>query len=338
MATKDPIALAKLRRERAFSSPAPKSEVKAKPTSYNRFGMNTKDRKVDTATSVFGGIASAVLPSPSVIKRAIQDPTGTALGAVEVASLASPVANAYRGYKLATGDGASVTGAGMSDIEQAMEVAGIIPTGKTATVPLKVGLDVLDYGVRGAARKMAPDAVRAGGNAMENFGTGVIRGSWDDAAERMAAIPVQRPVGGGGTAGYTVNVNGKVGSRAKLRTSSQGTDQQRYNTLLMRDRVRGANKRATKVGAGTIDLSNVKQTGKEMSRLISAARNEFPELWKEKGLSAFDLAHITPLEQGGKNAFSNLRLMPRELNAEQGTELFSVWRNRGSLGDLAFGY
>jgi hypothetical protein len=288
--------------------------------------MDTQDRKVDTATSVFGGIASAVLPSPSVIKRAIQDPTGTALGAVEVASLASPVANAYRGYKLATGDGASVTGAGMSDIEQALEIVGLIPTGKAATIPFSV------------ARKTAPDAVRAGGNAMESFGTGVIRGSWDDAAERMAAIPVQRPVGGGGTAGYTVNVNGKVGSRAKLRTSSQGTDQQRYNTLLMRDRVRGANKRATKVGAGTIDLSNVKQTGKEMSRLISAARNEFPELWQEKGLSAFDLSHITPLEQGGKNAFSNLRLMPRELNAEQGTDLFSAWRNRGSLGDLAFGY
>jgi hypothetical protein len=296
--------------------------------------MGTQDRKVDTATSVFGGIASAVLPSPSVIKRAIQDPTGTALGAVEVASLASPVANAYRAYKLATGDGFSVTGADMQDVEQALEIAGLIPSGKAASIPLKVARKI----PLSVARKTAPDAVRAGANAMENFGTGVIRGSWDDAAERMSAIPVQRPVGGGGTAGYTVNVNGKVGSRAKLRTSSQGTDKQRYDTLLMRDRVRGANKRATKLGAGIIDLSNVKQTGKEMSRLISAARNEFPELWQEKGLSAFDLSHITPLEQGGKNAFSNLRLMPRELNAEQGTDFFSAWRYRGSLGDLAFGY
>jgi hypothetical protein len=272
-----------------------------------------------------------MLPDVGILNRAVRDPIGTAKGAAEVASLASPAANAYRAYKLATGGGFSVTGADMQDVEQAVEVAGVMPTGKAATIPFSV------------ARKIAPAAlrrtvVRAGGNAMENFGTGIIRGSWDDAAERMSAIPVQRPVGGGGTAGYTVNVNGKVGSRAKLRTSSQGTDQQRYNTLLMRDRVRGANKRATKVGAGAIDLSNVKQTGKEMSRLISAARNEFPELWQEKGLSAFDLSHITPLEQGGKNAFSNLRLMPRELNAEQGTDLFSAWRNRGSLGDLAFGY
>lgn len=315
-----------------------RNDSKATLTARREALARLKKREMDTPTRVFGEAAKAVLPDVGVLNRAVRDPIGTAKGVAEVASLVSPAANAYRAYKLATGDGFSVTGAAMQDVEQALEVAGIIPTGKAATVPLKVGLDVLDYGVRGAARKTAPDAVRAGGNAMENFGAGVIRGSWDDAAERMSAIPVQRPVGGGGTAGYTVNVNGKVGSRAKLRASSQGTDQQRYNTLLMRDRVRGANKRATKVGAGTIDLSNVKQTGKEMSRLISAARNEFPELWQEKGLSAFDLSHITPLEQGGKNAFSNLRLMPRELNAEQGTDLFSAWRNRGSLGDLAFGY
>lgn len=326
---KDPVALAKLRREQAFSSPAPKAAVKSNPTSYNRFGMDTQDREVDTPTKIFGGVASAVLPSPSLISRAVQDPTGTALGAVELASLASPIANAYRGYKMISGDGASVTGADMSDVEQALEIAGLIPTGKVATMFLK------------AASKIGPRAFRGttvAGNAMEGFGITPRAGSWDAAAERMATIPVQRPTGGAGSPGYTTNVGGKVSSRAKLRTSSQGTDRQRYTTLLMRDRVRGANKRATKFEAGNIDLSNVKQTGKEMSRLISAARNEFPELWKEKGLSAFDLSHITPLEQGGKNAFSNLRLMPRELNAEQGTDLFSVWRNRGSLGDLAFGY
>jgi hypothetical protein len=326
MATKDPIALAKLRRERAFSSPAPKLEVKAKPTSYNRFGMDTKDREVDIPTKIFGGVASVALPDPAMIKQAIDDPSGTLRGGAEVVSLANPTSYGARIGNIIRGRGPGLYGASISDIEQALEITGLIPTGKAASIPLSV------------ARKTTPEAVRVGGNAMESFGTGVIRGSWDDAAERMSAIPVQRPVGGGGTAGYTVNVNGKLGSRAKLRTSSQGTDQQRYNTLLMRDRVRGANKRATKVDAGTIDLSNVKQTGKEMSRLISAARNEFPELWQEKGLSAFDLSHITPLEQGGKNAFSNLRLMPRELNAEQGTDLFSAWRNRGSLGDLAFGY
>jgi hypothetical protein len=57
----------------------------------------------------------------------------------EVASLASPAANAYRAYKLATGGGFSVTGADMQDVEQAVEAAGVIPTGKAATIPLKVG-------------------------------------------------------------------------------------------------------------------------------------------------------------------------------------------------------
>lgn len=306
------IALAKARKGRGASA--------------NRFGMGMQDREEDTPTKVFKAVAGGILPNPMVLKKAAQDPTGTALGAVEVASLASPIANAYRAYKLDKGEGFSVTGAGMEDVEQAVEVAGIIPTGKAAALPFKIG------------RRAAPDVVRTAGNAMEGFGIGPSTGSWDAVAQRMAAIPVQRPAGGVGTPGYTTSVGGKVGSRAKLRTSSQGTDKQRYTTLLMRDRVRGANKRASNFDAGTINLSNVKQSGKEMSRLVSVARNEFPELWKEKGLSAFDLSHITPLEQGGKNAFSNLRLMPRELNAEQGTDLFSAWRNRGSLGDLAFGY
>lgn len=140
---KDPVALAKLRREKAFSSPAPKVKVKAKPMSYNRFGSNRiPNRELDTPTRVFGEVAKAVLPDPATLKRAAMDPGGTIKGAVEVASLASPIANAYRGYKFLSGDGVSVTGADMSDVEQALEVAGLYPGGKAATIPAKFGVRV----------------------------------------------------------------------------------------------------------------------------------------------------------------------------------------------------
>ena len=150
---KDPVALAKLRREKAFSSPAPKVKVKAKPMSYNRFGSNRiPDRELDTPTRVFGEVVKAVLPDPATLKRAAMDPTGTAKGAVEVASLASPIANAYRGYKFLSGDGVSVTGAGMSDVEQALEVAGLYPSGKAVSAPFK------------AAVKAAPKIARVAGD------------------------------------------------------------------------------------------------------------------------------------------------------------------------------
>ena len=56
---KDPIALAKLRRERAFSSPAPKVKVKAKPTSYNRFGIGVKPGD-SVGQDVIGGTSGPI--------------------------------------------------------------------------------------------------------------------------------------------------------------------------------------------------------------------------------------------------------------------------------------
>jgi hypothetical protein len=99
-----------------------------------------KRSEVDTPTRVFGEAAKAVLPDVGVLNRAVRDPIGTAKGVAEVASLASPAANAYRAYKLATGDGFSVTGADMEDVEQAVETAGIIPTSKVVAAPFKIGM------------------------------------------------------------------------------------------------------------------------------------------------------------------------------------------------------
>jgi hypothetical protein len=96
-----------------------------------------------------------------MIKQAVQDPTGTALGAVEVASLASPIANAYRAYNLLSGGDFSVTGAGMEDVEQFAELASLIPSGKVVGAPFKAGVNLLDVGIKGAARRTTPDALRA---------------------------------------------------------------------------------------------------------------------------------------------------------------------------------
>lgn len=168
---KDPVALAKLRRERAFSSPAPKVKVKAKPMSYNRFGSNRiPDRKLDTPTRVFGEVAKAVLPDPATLKRAAMDPGGTIKGAAEIASLAQPSSYVARASNLIQGKGLSLYGADMSDVEQALEVAGLIPTGKAATLPAKFGIDLLDLGIRGAARRASPDMLSAASG-------GIVRGA-----------------------------------------------------------------------------------------------------------------------------------------------------------------
>jgi hypothetical protein len=128
-----------------------------------------KGRETDTPTGVFGGAVKALMPDPEVLRRAANDPVGTAQGAAEIISLVSPAANIYRGIRMATGRGFGVAGGDMEDVEQAVEVAGIIPTGKTVTGPLKVGLDVLDYGVRGAARRTSSDMLSAASG-------GIVRG------------------------------------------------------------------------------------------------------------------------------------------------------------------
>jgi hypothetical protein len=106
-------------------------------TAFKKYGgeLNTNDPITPIAVSAVANM----LPDPIMLRQAAQDPIGTLKGAAEIASLASPLANAYRGYKLVTGQGASVTGADMQDIEQAVEVAGLIPQGKGVKAAGKLG-------------------------------------------------------------------------------------------------------------------------------------------------------------------------------------------------------
>lgn len=130
-----------------------------------------------------------------------------------------------------------------------------------------------------------------------------------------------------GTPGYTAMDEGKpVGTRAKLKASDQGNDLRVYNEVyLMRDRLRSANERAQKFGAGIINVTS-KISRREIRKAIEQARREYPDVWNAKGLDGFDLSHITPLEKGGKNAWSNLKLMPTEANLDQSIAPFSAWR------------
>ena len=136
----------RIRLANKFSKPAPKA------TSYNRFGSGMRDRELDTPTSILGGIATAVLPNPSMIKQAVQDPSGTIRGAAEIASLTNPSSYIARASNLIQGKDLSLYGADMSDVEQAVELAGLYPGGKTVSAPFK------------AAAKIAPKVGRVAGD------------------------------------------------------------------------------------------------------------------------------------------------------------------------------
>jgi hypothetical protein len=101
-----------------------------------------RDRELDTPTKILGGVANLLLPSPSMIKQAVQDPSGTVRGAAELVSLGDPIANTMRGINLVRGKGFSLYDADMSDVEQAAELAGLFPGGKAVSAPLKAAARV----------------------------------------------------------------------------------------------------------------------------------------------------------------------------------------------------
>jgi len=364
---KDPVALAKLRRERAFSSPAPKVKVKAKPMSYNRFGSNRiPNRELDTPTRVFGEVAKAVLPDPATLKRAAMDPTGTAKGAVEVASLASPIANAYRAYKFLSGDGVSVTGADMSDVEQALEVAGLYPGGKAATIPFRSGAkiiprvadDIAVGGIRSQAqipkrpiREITPEEI-AYNERQAAIGT--------QQAETLSRIDVPFQTSGN-PATRTPNLSNKVvdpkkGSKIrrlsdalkspvvkvqKARAAGEadppkitGQQQRAYEhgTLILR--TERANARARDKGdTGVLEILGEKGglsavTKKEFDRLTADAKRNYSKIWEEQGIEGFDFSHRTALgtPDNVSNVWSNIELLPRKVNVDQGTAPWSVFR------------
>lgn len=112
---------------KTFSSPPKDGKA-----SLNRFAMGEVTGKDDKYTTAAIKTLASFTPNPEVIAEGVMDPEGTAKGLLEWASIGSPAANIYRGYKAATGGGMSVTGADESDINQFLEIAGIIPYNRAA--------------------------------------------------------------------------------------------------------------------------------------------------------------------------------------------------------------
>jgi len=334
--------------------------------SYNRFGTGKKDREEDTATRVFGEVAKAVLPDPATLKRAAMDPAGTAKGAVEIASLASPIANAYRGYKFLSGDGVSVTGADMSDVEQALEVAGLYPGGKAASIPFRSGAKIIprvvdDIAVGGARlpaqipkrsiREITPEEI-AYNEKQAAIGT--------QQKETLDEIDVPFQTSGN-PAARTPNLSNQVmnsnkGNKyrrlsdalkspvvkvQKARAAGEadppkitGNQQRAYEhgTLILR--AERANQRAASAGdTGILEILGEKGglsavAKKEFDRLTADAKRNYSKIWEEKGIEGFDFSHRTSLgtPDSVSNVWGNIELLPRKVNVDQKIAPWSVFR------------
>jgi hypothetical protein len=148
-----------------------------------------KKKEMDTPTYVAGEIFKFLAPDPQLIKQGIMDPIGTVKGVGRVASYASPAANSIRLIDAVKDNRNDLSNVPMSllqgvgkdfaspEVQQAMEIAGIFPTGKALSVPLKLagkGAGVVSKGllrgVEGAASRTSADALSAASG-------GLLRGS-----------------------------------------------------------------------------------------------------------------------------------------------------------------
>ena len=120
------------------------------------------------ATRFAGAALPFVLPDPRTVKRAFFDPVGTAQGAAEIGTFLLPETQARRLRNQLTPGGknyfSSLTGADTSDIEQAVEIGGLIPTGKIAASSAKLALK----GATAAGRKL-------GRSGLESSAAGIVR-------------------------------------------------------------------------------------------------------------------------------------------------------------------
>jgi hypothetical protein len=148
-----------------------------------------KKKEMDTPTYVAGETFKFLAPDPQLIKQGIMDPIGTVKGVGRVASYASPAANSIRLIDAVKDNRNDLSNVPMSllqgvgkdfaspEVQQAMEIAGIFPTGKALSVPLKLagkGAGVVSKGllrgVEGAASRTSADALSAASG-------GLLRGS-----------------------------------------------------------------------------------------------------------------------------------------------------------------
>jgi hypothetical protein len=119
---------------------AKRVEVKQQqPPFFSRFARGGVEGRDNNVERVFEEGLKLALPDINVLQRAAGDPFGTIRGAAEVASFASPAANAYRLARFVQGKGLGVTGADTEDIEQAVEVAGLFPQGKSVKAAGRFG-------------------------------------------------------------------------------------------------------------------------------------------------------------------------------------------------------
>jgi len=141
---------------KTFSSPPERKGPNV--TRWASKGVTSKDNKYLIAP--FKAVAYAT-PNVEAIARGVTDPIGTAKGVAEIASYTNPYTLLYRGYNAKQGDGftKSLFGGDSQDIEQALEIAGIIPYAKAA----KLGK---------AASYAAPEALDLMKDAARRLGTG----------------------------------------------------------------------------------------------------------------------------------------------------------------------
>ena len=117
------------------------------------------------------------------------DPIGTVRGAGLVASYASPAANTIRlidsvkdnRNNLSNVPMSLLQGAGKDfmdpDVQQAIEIAGIIPTGKAVSVPLKLAGKGVSAASKGLLKGVEKAATRTSADALSAASGGLLRGS-----------------------------------------------------------------------------------------------------------------------------------------------------------------
>lgn len=161
------LALAKNIRENAFANREFSSPAPTKATS-----INANLRGANFIRPQDAEIAREVIDWDNLVAGK-NDPIGTIKGAAEVASLGSPLANAYRLAKYIKDGDLSVTGADMQDVNQAIAYSQFIPMGKFANMGARFGIKAAEkagLATMAAGRRLGPEGFNATTKGIYNVG------------------------------------------------------------------------------------------------------------------------------------------------------------------------
>ena len=148
-----------------------------------------KNKEMDPVTYGLGETVKFLEPNPQLIKQAVMDPVGTVKGAGIVASYASPAANSIRFIESIKNNRNNLTNVPLSllqglgkdftspEVQQAIEIAGIIPTGKAVSVPLKLAGKGVSAASKGLLKGVEKAATRTSADALSAASGGLLRGS-----------------------------------------------------------------------------------------------------------------------------------------------------------------